>query len=313
MSSDSEVEVIEEKSVIQVENVTETTTVEPEPEPEPEDEDNPLTRVEGYINTCISYRKEHRDGYDMRTEDRHTRYNLDKTHEVLFCPTLYSGSISLMQLLALANGADQSQVEEVSKLPEIDQIQNFSTYIPTPTYSNLYENLQRTDPIMMVRHPFNRLVTVYKLLKDATEGPLQEAKNEIIRTLQQTGEIEDNEPSLAFAHVVHFLIGLDEYFQCPDYLQYFCSFELQCEPCWMDFKYIIKYETFEKDIEFLKSSNYLEPDTKLFDSIVKPDYQEDDVMDFYKELSSEDVEELYNFFREDMKTFGYSQVEYLPK
>jgi len=114
-----------------------------------------------------------------------------------------------------------------------------------------------------------------------------------------------------FEDFVHYLLTLNVLKNYWD--GHFISYVLGCQPCNVDYDYVIKFETLEQDMEYLKRklsiSDYhrkaVFPRKKF-----KTNY--DIVAKTFQTIPSKLALKLYAKYKQDFELFGYEKPDWLP-
>lgn len=167
--------------------------------------------------------------------------------------------------------------------------------------------LKNYNAFLMVRHPFERLLSAYR---NKLEGDLPSAKyfqKRIGRHIIRNYRPEPTERDLAegdnvtFKEFIHYLIAegsnndsVNEHWRAVLHL---------CHPCSIKYSYIAKYETFATDVsallDYIGLSNLEFPAQRSSNT-------SQHLESYLRQLSVEDVEKLYRVFEADFKLFDYS-------
>jgi len=172
--------------------------------------------------------------------------------------------------------------------------------------------------VITVRNPFSRLVSAYydKMLP-ASPGytyfykTLSQNISRDFRHLRQN-ETERNQTyfdgNATFEDFVNYLLTID--IMRVD--AHFLSFVARCKPCDAEYDYVIKFETMERDVEYLKQKLNI---SDYHRTAVFPRKKFKASMDFvkntFKKVPLNSAIKLYKQYRRDFEIFGYEKPGWL--
>uniref|UniRef100_A0A1B0DHX0 Carbohydrate sulfotransferase n=1 Tax=Phlebotomus papatasi TaxID=29031 RepID=A0A1B0DHX0_PHLPP len=183
---------------------------------------------------------------------------------------------------------------------------------PRPSEIELMTSLNDSVSFLIVRHPFERLLSAYRdKIQNAapTNTVLQNLSKVIIHNFRR-----NKHSSLpqwpTFPEFVDYIINkIHNYRELNMHWTPITKF---CTPCQVRFDIIAKFETLEEDQRYII-------DKANIGHIVSPQWKNsgkgnkstvDLLEDFYKELSENQVKEMYELFKYDFELFDYSVGEF---
>lgn len=189
------------------------------------------------------------------------------------------------------------------------------------------QTIQSSFKFLFVRHPFDRLVSAYRnKLEDsyAQEDGSYFYKTygrrivERFRINRVTDKRKGEENSLknmvigkepTFPEFVDYLIHTDP----EDYDEHWRPVVIHCHVCQFHFDYIIKYEHFEEEINFL--IDVMQEDGRLPHNFKltwenRGNTNKNTVVEYLKQLSEEQVMQLFDKYRLDFLYFDYKTDGY---
>lgn len=228
-------------------------------------------------------------------------YYLDE-RKIMYCQIpKVSGSTWFAVLVNHTEIGKQYTIEELTA--KVGFVQKFKKRLKPgkPYDANVHQNYTK---FMFVRHPFNRLVSAYKNKADITRHSdvlYIEIKAYFQHNLTRE-QLKNFIPS--FQEFVDFALHYDD--------KHWRSFQYFCNPCHVNFDYILRLETFERDSKILMKdifpeagpvphANPTQNDTNTFQGIVKPK-----VLEMLAQLSKETLDKLYEKYAFDLEFYGYS-------
>ncbi|XP_058799283.1 carbohydrate sulfotransferase 11-like [Phymastichus coffea] len=251
-------------------------------------------------------------------------YYFDSQHNVSYCPIYKSGSTTWLYNLCLLNGVPEEEL--LSGKEQISVIAR--RVMPELEYPEADEILKKTAKLMIVRHPFERLLSAYRdKLENSVAGRehgslhfykrygeaivrkyrdktrAMPSNNQVIRRLG-IPEPAGIEPT--WREFVEYLIHTDLTSYADDH---WTPYYLYCTPCLLNYDFIAKVETLDRD------QLYAIHQLGLSDLII-PRWQHatsganDAASIYFSQLTKEHVRKLHAKFKLDFELFGYSSEEY---
>ncbi|XP_011500396.1 PREDICTED: carbohydrate sulfotransferase 11-like [Ceratosolen solmsi marchali] len=266
--------------------------------------------------------------YQVEFKDPPTpHYNIlyiDSKHNISYCPIYKSGSTSWIYNLCLLNGITEEEL--LSGKEQISVIAR--RVMPELDYPEADEFLKKTMKLLIVRHPFERLLSAYRdKLENSVAGrehgtlyfnrkynqaivrkyrdkshPLPTVGEQVIRRSGQPGPAGTE---ATWREFVDYIIATDLASYADDH---WMPYYLYCTPCLIKYDFIAKVETLERD------QTYVIHRMGLTDKI-RPLWKHkisntDAAKVYFKQLTKEHVRKLHEKFKLDLELFGYSSERY---
>ena len=179
---------------------------------------------------------------------------------------------------------------------------------------DLFDN--STVSFAFVRHPFERLVSVYR---DKFELST-EAEREQFFFKHYGAEIMANSdlshptgkmPS--FPQFVSYLLNTPP----PDYNYHWFPYWMHCQFCHNKFSVIGMFETIKEDIEYIINDSNLNINSSSFPWInshlsINSNHRQLSLK-YFNEIDEESLKKLYNIYKYDFEMFGYNVNDYIGK
>ncbi|XP_075224851.1 carbohydrate sulfotransferase 11-like [Lycorma delicatula] len=258
-------------------------------------------------------------------------FYIDLVHKLSWCPIYKAASSSLLYNLCLLGGYSEDELKTTKQ-----QLSTIARKIyPELDYRQAEEALQSTLKLLVVRHPFERILSAYrdkleninvraehgsvhfyrkygsKIVSKYREGGNNTKTHTILKlgtyfwdkTLPQPSGIEPT-----FQEFVRYLIDTDLLNYSDDH---WIPYYLFCTPCLLKYNILAKVETFFRDqIYIIRATN--------LQNLIKPIWKHKTINDnvkniskiYFSQLTQNNVAELYQKYKLDFELFDYDATEY---
>ncbi|XP_043471620.1 carbohydrate sulfotransferase 9-like [Leptopilina heterotoma] len=252
-----------------------------------------------------------------------TVFYIERSHNISYCPIYKAGSTTWIHNLCLLMGVSEDELsggrEQISTIAR--------RVIPEMEYPEAEEALQETKKLLIVRHPFERLLSAYRdKLENSVAGRehgtlhfyekygkmiVQKYRDKNFATFQSNQVIRKiGTPAPAgieptWREFIDYLINTDLGSYADDH---WMPYYLYCTPCLLNYDFIAKVETLWQDQIF--TIHKLKLDKKI-----KPNWRHNNGQSnasriYFSQLNKDMVQRLYKKFQLDFELFGYSPDEY---
>lgn len=259
-----------------------------------------LTRI---ASVCKKYEAHLRESKtDSRASWRHPycdretcSFHLVEKHRFGFCPIPKAATSSLKTLILAAE-----HIKDPGDDPD-DIFNAFKARFPSVAPSTYWaEELgSQYTKLIVVRHPFGRLVSAYvdKIL--TTHPSIPGAKAMYKRGFVGKGP----SGTFTFAEFVNNILKLP----LKDWDPHWAPFTPRCRPCSMRYDVIVKVETLDQDLEALLPRMGLAAWSfpKRNVKARRKDTRRQTAAEYFSELSRQQVLQLYAIYMYDFELFGY--------
>lgn len=167
--------------------------------------------------------------------------------------------------------------------------------------------MSKTKKFLIVRHPLERLLSAYRDKLEHMQNREYYYKRfgrRIVLKYRQSGNTTRLEPT--FAEFLQFIVS-EKYFD-----EHWVPYYRTCEPCMVNYDYILKFETLDRDQNFfiqdanlngyLYETNYLRNINPLGTTTRKT------LDEYIKGISRSLLDEVYKIYENDYKLFNYSSI-----
>ncbi|XP_071178637.1 carbohydrate sulfotransferase 11-like isoform X1 [Mytilus edulis] len=236
---------------------------------------------------------------------------VDDRYKVLFCYIPKVACTNLKRVFLLLTGKMNATDPMALKAADVHlTYDKYLTYLDSYTEEEVQFKLQNYKKIIMVREPFERLLSAYRN-KFTEKSPYFHKRfgRKIIRRYRNNPKQEDIElgKNAKFDEFVRYITdpvtieteGLNEHWDLYSSL---------CQPCLINYDFVGKYETLDDDIDYIMHD--LGIDTFIQfpkrGAAYKKKRTKDTFEQFYSNISKLDLGKLWKTYRQDYKLFSYA-------
>ncbi|XP_067009624.1 carbohydrate sulfotransferase 11 [Anabrus simplex] len=257
-------------------------------------------------------------------------FYIDKVHKLSWCPLYKAASTTWLYNLCLLGGYSESDLASTKKqLSELARV-----VYPELEYAEAEEAFQNTLKLLVVRHPFERLLSAYRdKLENMQAGQehgtvhyYRKYGRRIVAKYRPGGNDTKTETLLrpdqylwnpnqprpagvepTFNEFVRYLLDTDLSNYADDH---WIPYYLYCTPCLLKYDIIAKVETLQQDQVYVIHSANLQ-------NLIKPRWLHRTMNNtlvtkrYFSQLSTEQVHRLYNKYKLDFELFNYKVDKYL--
>ncbi|XP_021928309.1 carbohydrate sulfotransferase 11-like isoform X1 [Zootermopsis nevadensis] len=259
-------------------------------------------------------------------------FYIDREHKLTWCPIYKAASSTWLYNLCLLAGYSEEYIAENHK--QINQLAREA--FPELDHTEAEEAFHSTLKLMVVRHPFERLLSAYRdKLENTRIGSEQGTAHfylkygsRIVAKFRQGGNGTRTQSLLkpgqylwdpqlpepagfepTFKEFVRYLIDVDVILYSDDH---WIPFYLFCTPCLLNYDIISKVETMLRDQVYVIRAAGLQ-------GLIRPrwkhkTYSEDGKETsrrYFSQLSKQEVKRLYEKYKLDFELFDYKVDDYL--
>ncbi|MBN3281875.1 CHSTA sulfotransferase, partial [Polyodon spathula] len=236
-------------------------------------------------------------------------------HKILFCQTPKVGNTQWKKVLIVLNGAFSS-VDEIPDNVVHDHEKNGLPRLSTLTEPEIAKRLDTYFKFLIVRDPFERLISAFKdkFLYNPRFEPWykHDIAPAIIRKYKKN-RLETK--GLQFEDFVRYLgdpnhMRLDRQF--GDHIIHWVTYVELCAPCEIKYSVIGHHESLERDAPFILKAAGI--DHLVSYPTIPPGitlYNKTKVEQYFSGISKRDIRRLYARFQGDFELFGYKEPDFL--
>ncbi|XP_031786796.1 carbohydrate sulfotransferase 11 isoform X1 [Nasonia vitripennis] len=252
-----------------------------------------------------------RPGNDSLHRPNAWEFLVNREHHLIWCNVFKAASTSWMYNFNLLAGYSPQFLKASKAVPVSLARQKY----PRPTAEELGKFLNDSLSFLIVRHPFERLLSAYR---DKLEHSLPHTFHSKLgshivshyrtKSPKSSGKRGPRYP--LFEEFVRWL--LCEWKAGNELDMHWTPIVNFCTPCQVRFDVIAKFETLHDDQNYLIKQAHV-------GHIIKPEWKnptrgvqtKDVVKQYFSQLSKMQIKQLYEMFRYDFILFDYSLTEYL--
>lgn len=234
------------------------------------------------------------------------RFYSDERHGMLFCPITKVGSTSWLALLLYANNATGRSWPPVhnDKLMAKGGVPLFTSLNAT----NRERRLRSFYKWLVVRHPFDRLVSAWRDKLTMANSPYRKNMGRAIIQRYRWGDNNETRPE--YKNVARFDEFVQFLYETKRGDQHWGTYQRTCSPCSVDWDAILRTETNDEDAHFIlerlprygKGVPFIHSHAKNYDYLFQADK---DLSEYFSRVSPEAMEYIWKQYGTDMRLFGY--------
>lgn len=256
-------------------------------------------------------------------------FYIDRNDGLAWCPIYKAASTTWLYNFILLGGLSDSYVQNTK-----EQVSNVARKLwPPLEYKQADMALKMSLKFMIVRHPFERIVSAYRdKLENLNIGKehgiehfYQKYGRKIVAKYRQEGQgppadrysQDKDDPALpppkgiepTFEEFVRYLINTDLVYYADDH---WMPYYLHCTPCLVDYDVIAKFETLDRDQKYIIEKRKLEKKIKVsWKHLTKGKKTSDTVKKYFATITKDQLLKLYQKYKVDFELFNYSIDDYL--
>ncbi|CAB3366458.1 Hypothetical predicted protein [Cloeon dipterum] len=239
-------------------------------------------------------------------------FYIDKQHKMSYCPIYKAASTTWLHQMLILSGRSEQSIKSKLKVQQLSE-QAREVY-PVEDSDQVEEALRTNLKLVIVRHPFERLLSAYRdkleninvglehgveyFYKSHGRKIVKKYRNETSSRLEPT-----------FREFVSYLIKEDPI----RFDDHWIPFYLFCTPCLVRYDVIAHVETLFRDQLYIIRVADLEDEiSPLWAHLTKGQRSAGETAKrYFSQLNRWQVQQLFEKYRLDFELFGYSHDEYL--
>ncbi|KAJ9588170.1 hypothetical protein L9F63_018462 [Diploptera punctata] len=292
---------------------------------EPEDDGIDLEELEKELeqrrqkvwDVCVAH------GLNKEGEPNAWEFFIDSTHGLVWCNIFKAASSAWLYNFNLLGGYKEQYLRRSKKPPLVLARSHF----PRPSVKQLQEALPESLSFLIVREPFERLLSAYRnKIEGLPHRFYRKMGREIIakyRKQNLSHEMPKMNPTTSgptFSEFVNYIIDTAQYSKNQKFDEHWAPFHSFCTPCHVNFTVIAKLETLTRDQEYIIRRAGLENILMLSRHKDRPKMvlnkardgrnTNDLIKKYYSQLTEQQLNRLYNIYGIDFEMFGYNITKY---
>lgn len=232
----------------------------------------------------------------------------DDVYHSIYCPVSKAGSTTWKFILLKVHDSNYVQPKKTVKVHWPGTLRKYGMqYLPSYTPAEAEDRLERYFKYLMVRHPFDRIVSAYR---DKMLQPDEECyQQEVLAVVKENVRKDQNDNStIKFDEFVKFLLVLDPLTMDRHWMPIYYL----CQPCYVKFDYIAKVETMDTDgMNIFYNMNASEHEVPVLNTNTKKSERDPiGYLKYFKNVSYEDYQALIKLYERDFALWGYDPPDY---
>ncbi|XP_011635352.1 carbohydrate sulfotransferase 11-like [Pogonomyrmex barbatus] len=230
---------------------------------------------------------------------------IDVKHNLSWCPIRKAASSTWMNNFILMQDIPPDFIVDLMRrnwLRSTDVIRQ--KFQQNMNVTKIYENMNRTKTFLIVRHPLERLLSAYRDKFEHVRNHEHYYKRfgqRIVLKYRQSN-ITKLEPT--FEEFLLFIIN-ERYFD-----EHWMPYYRFCKPCTIHYNYILKFETLDRDQNFLiqdmNLNKYLHEKNNVQNMNPRGTTTRQVLDNYIKDIPQSLLHEIYKIYENDYKLFDYS-------
>lgn len=175
--------------------------------------------------------------------------------------------------------------------------------------------LSETTRFIIVRHPFERILSAYRDKLEHRKGReyyYRRYGRHIVRSQRKGNDTFVDRAEPTFVEFLQYLV------KTKTFDEHWRPFTAECAPCELNYQIILKMETLQKEQLFLATKFYLLDafltvnTTGLLWHNINPNgrTERNCVKQYYRDVPNQLLQDVYTLYEKDFKLFDYSPEEY---
>ncbi|RLU20365.1 hypothetical protein DMN91_006973 [Ooceraea biroi] len=233
---------------------------------------------------------------------------VDTEHNVSWCPIYKAASSTWMNYFAVLKGTPMAVTMDLVRR-NVVQISDIvrQKFQPDADFNKTYERVSKSKKFLIVRHPLERLLSAYRDKLEHMQGREYYYKRfgrRIALKYRQSSDSTKLEPT--FEEFLRFIAN-EKYFD-----EHWAPYYHTCNPCTVNYDYILKFETLERDQAFFiqdtNLSEYLYDRNHLRNINPYGATTTETLREYIQEIPQSLLKEIYKVYESDYKLFDYSFI-----
>lgn len=229
---------------------------------------------------------------------------VDMNHNTTWCPVYKAASTTMMQVFAKFKGLwKKDKTLTIKNGMQLNKIIQSVDTLDSKSYQKI---MTSTNKILVVRHPFERLLSAYRDKLEQRDNRKYYYEKYGQKIIKKYGD-PNNQRVPTFTQFLKY-ISEDNYSRD----EHWRPVATHCVPCLFPYDYVLKTESFDHEIKLLFKmlgmQKYL-PETKLHvnqNGATSPQLANA----YFSEVPKQLLKKLYNIYKNDFKLFNYAPDSY---
>lgn len=234
------------------------------------------------------------------------RMLIDRNYEVAWCPIYKAGSSTWMYAFAAMGGmlTPENIIKYNNRMLQINELAR-KAYPKGKVTEEMVELLSKITRFIIVRHPFERILSAYRDKLEHRKGREYYYKKYGIHIVQahRTSDLKQYEPT--FEEFLQFIV------ETRRFDEHWRPYYIECAPCELNYQFILKTESLDTEqtyfatkfnlLQFLPNTTYTNPMGRTQLEVSEK---------YYSQIPKSLLQEVYELYEMDFRLFDYSPQQY---
>ena len=245
--------------------------------------------------------------YGFGSTDHHPNaweFLISKQHKMIWCNVFKAGSSSWLYLFNILGGYTPESLNSA----QVSPVELARRIYPRPSIKELTEAFENSFSFMIVREPFQRLLSAYRnKIEKSGDTFYKKTAEFIVKNYRKT---KDGATGPIFSEFIDYII--DVYENGKEIDPHWARYYEFCTPCQVNFSVIAKTETMKSDQKYILEAFNTNKVLKMQKINQAKDGRNtsDLIEEYYSQLSIDQVTRLYSIFHIDFEMFQYDASKY---
>ncbi|PNF24697.1 hypothetical protein B7P43_G17560 [Cryptotermes secundus] len=260
-------------------------------------------------------------GLNTEGEPNAWEFFIDSTHGLVWCNIFKAASSTWLYNFNLLGGYKEQYLRRSKKNPLVLARSHF----PRPTIKQLQEALPESLSFLIVREPFERLLSAYRnKIEGLPHRFYRKMGREIVEKYRKKNShanvLNPTSTGPTFSEFVNYITDKAGSTKMTKFDEHWAPYYSFCTPCHINFTVIAKLETLTRDQEYIIRRAGLENILMLPRHKDRPKMilnkardgknTNDLIRKYYGQLTEQQLKKLYDIYGIDFEMFGYNITKY---
>ncbi|CAG9799276.1 unnamed protein product [Chironomus riparius] len=234
-------------------------------------------------------------------------------HGIAWCNVFKAASTTWMYYLNILAGYDLKYLQRTVATP----LELARKRFPRPSLEDLYESLENSISFLIVREPFERLLSAYRnKMEEGRNNYYKLLGDQIVKRFRGQQPLKNDPSGPTFKEFLQFVV--QHYKSGGRFDEHWSPIYQFCTPCSINFTLIAKMETFDRDSEYIIRQAGLEtlllnkvPNTKVSKISNRSKNNTASLISrYFSQIDRHLLEDILEIYQLDFDLFNYNSSKY---